>query len=108
MSYRHEDTEAWSLGKEHINKVVKISGDGWTMVGKLVRVDVDRSIIVAARDRFAAKNSAYLAVTVWVGPFMGTIPARAVVTVEYEAVEELPVQRKAVQGPEEPIEGVIV
>lgn len=108
MSFRHEQREAWTLGKDDLKKVVSIQGDGWTIVGPLARVDVDRSIINAARDRFAAKGSAYLAVTVWVGPFMGTIPARAVVIVEHKVENELPVQRKAVQGPDEPISGVIV
>jgi hypothetical protein len=104
VTYRHEDREAWTLGKADVGKVVKITGAGWTIVGVLNRVDVDPSVIQAARGRFGKANSAYLAVAVWVGVFMGTIPARAVVTVEHEAEDELPVQKKALPGPEKTAE----
>lgn len=108
MSFRHEQREAWTLGKDDMNKVVSISGEGWTMVGVLKRADVDGSVISAARDRFSRKDSAYLAVTVWVGPFMGTIPARAVVVVEHEVAGDLPAPRRPLPGPDVAIEGVIV
>lgn len=108
MSFRHEQREAWTLGKDDLKKVVSISGEGWTIVGVLVRADVDGSIISAARNRFSRKGSEYLAVTVWVGPFVGTIPARAVVIVEHEAGDELQGPGKALPGPDVAIEGVIV
>lgn len=114
MSFRHEQREAWTLGKDDLKKVVSISGAGWTIVGVLARVDVDRSVVEAARNRFSRSGSAYLAVAVWVGPFVGTIPARAVVLVESVVEDELedqpklPAPKKALPGPDVVHEGVVL
>lgn len=83
MSFRHEYREAWTLGKKDLGKVVQITGAGWSVVGKLQLVDVDPSIIAAARNRFQAKGTEYLAVRVQVGIWTGLVPARAALTVEH-------------------------
>lgn len=110
MSFRHELREAWTLGRDDLDKVIKVSGEGWTLVGVLKKVDVAGSVLAEARNRFARKNSNYLAVTVWVGPFCGPIPARALVLLEHEVKDEqtlAPAAHRALEA-DEVLEGEIL
>lgn len=110
MSFRHELREAWTLGKSDLGKVVKVSGEGWTLVGVLAKVSVDNSVLVHAQKRFKAPGSNYLAVTLWVGPFCGPIPARALVTLEHEVKDEptlAPAAHRALEA-DEVLEGEVL
>lgn len=92
MSFRHDHREAWTLGKDDLGKTIQIAGAGWNMVGKLREVQVDGSVIAAARNRFQAKGTEYLSVMLRVGPWMATVPARSALVVEtvVSEVEETP------------------
>lgn len=102
MSFLHEQREAWTLGRDDLGKTIKVSGSSWTFVGVLKKVDVNESVMYAARDRFPG-NTNHLAVAVWVGPFTGAIPARALVVVEHEIKED-----ELKSEPSNVLEGVIV